>query len=382
MPNPVEPNTDDFLDKHLPGDSKAVTDLRRGIFRHNLWHRQASGRVHCTLITGETGTGKYRLSKLLVQHAAWSRQGGGDIPAPEALSQAAANLARVLLTAIPDTLAEAILFGHTKGAFTGADRDRVGVFGDDEIENILLDEVGDASPALQGKLLEVIEDRTFHKLGTKPSEVLKTDARILLATRADLHRLVREGKFREDLYWRIMPFRLHLPAVRDRADEIPVLMTRMLAEHIRGLNMGALGLPGTPALQPADREFAQAYSWPGNLRQMSDALLAWLVAGTRASLREIVESGPQGFIGDSGPTVGEIVQTRLEDIVAKRRDPYAKLGECWKEIEREVKEALYRCCVEKGLFDGEQLKFMFNDQKIENIRSALSTCRPSTQENI
>ncbi len=373
-------DTDDFLKRHLPGDTLGAKKLRRSVFRQNKWHRLASGKVRCSLLTGETGTGKHRMARLMVQHDAWSQQGGGHVPTPEALARATANLSRVLLTAIPDNLAEAALFGYAKGAFTGADRDRPGLFSDEDVKNVLLDEIGDATPALQGKLLEVIEDKTFHKLGAKPSEVQTTDARILLATRADLHTLVREGKFREDLYWRIMPFRLHLPAVRDRPDEIPLLMARMIAEHIKDLNLAALDLLATPALNASDIDFAKGHHWPGNLRQISDSVLAWLVQGATMSLRDVVESGPQGFQAGTGPGIADIVKTRLDDIIAGRRRQYGKLGEFWEDIEREVKEALYNVCIERNMFDGGQLQFVFKDQDLKNIRSGLSKCRTSDQE--
>jgi len=377
MPEQRATDSDDFLTTHLAGDTPDAISLRSGVFQQNLWHRLATGRLHCTLLTGETGTGKFRLAKLMVQHDEWSRQGGGDVPTPEALSQATANLARVLLTAVPDNLGEAALFGHTKGAFTGAEQERDGVFSDEDVKNVLLDEIGDASYALQGKLLEVIEDKTYRKVGGKPSEIRKTDARVILATRADLHALVREGKFREDLYWRIMPFRLHLPPLRDRPDQIPLLMRRMIAEHVKGLNMDALGLTASPALQRADIEFAKTCPWPGNLRQLSDSLLAWLVRGATVSLREIVDSGPRGFLGDAGPLVAEMVRARLNDVIAGRRQQYAKLGDVWADIEREAKDALYQLCVEKNVFDGAQLQFIFKEQKLENIRSGLSNCRSS-----
>jgi len=370
-------DTDEFLNQHLPGDTTGAKELRLGVFRQNKWHRLATGKLHCSLLTGETGTGKYRLAKLIVQHDAWSRQGGGHVPPGEYLAQQTVKLSRVLLTAVPDNLAESALFGHVAGAFTDAKKDQPGVFSDKEVENVLLDEIGDASAALQGKLLEVIEDKTFRMLGGKPSDVKKTGARILLATRGDLHTLVRDGKFREDLYWRIMPFRLHLPPVRDRPDEIPVLVKRMIVEHTKDLNLAALGLPAAPALQPADVEFAKAFHWPGNLRQMSDTLLAWLVQGATVSLREVVESGPHGFQAGAGPSIAEIVKARMHEVLAGQRPQYGKLGEFWEDIEREVKEALYNLCIERNVFDGGQLQFVFKDQDLKNIRSGLSKCRAS-----
>jgi transcriptional regulator with AAA-type ATPase domain len=382
MPQTRDPSTDDFLDRHLPGKTPDAVFLRHGIYQQNKWHRLATERLHCTLLTGETGTGKLRLAKTIVQHDEWSRK-TEKVPTPEALAAAAVNLSRVLLTALPETLAESELFGYVKGAFTGANRERDGVFSDENVRNVLLDEIGDATPAIQGKLLEVIEDKTFRKLGAKPSVVKKTNARILLATRADLHSLVQEGRFREDLYWRIMPFRLHLPAVRDRPDEILLLMQRMISEHIKELNLEALGLGSPPKPSAGDIAFAMGYHWPGNLRQMSDALLAWLVDGVGATFQEIVERGPQGF--GTAPAVGiaEIVRGRLKDVVENRRNRYGKLGDFWRDIEKEVKEALHYWCIQQNLFDGEQLKFIFKDQPLPNIRSELSKCnKPSTDEEV
>lgn len=332
------------------------------------------------MLTGETGTGKYRLAKLMVQHDAWSRQGGGDVPPAEYLNQQSVKLSRVLLTAVPDTLAESALFGHVAGAFTDAKKDQLGVFSDLEVENVLLDEIGDASPAIQGKLLEVIEDRTFRKVGGKPSDVQKTSARIILATRADLQGLVRQGRFREDLYWRIMPFRLHLPPVRDRRDEIPLLMKRMIDEHVKGLNLTALGLPAAPSLQDADIDFAKEYPWPGNLRQMSDSLLAWLMRGPTIGLREVVESGPQGFSADIRAAIAAIVKARLDAVVARQQLQYGRVGDAWKEVEGEVKAVLYYWCVERNVFSGAELEFIFKHQTLKNIRSALSKCRPPARE--
>src|SRR5262249_36776062 len=110
----VSDDSDNFLETHLPGTSPAMQQLRAQILKLNRWHRLATGRVHCALITGETGTGKGRLAKLVVQHSAWDAQSrdGNDVPSAAALGTATANLAAVLLTAVPDQLAESELFGH------------------------------------------------------------------------------------------------------------------------------------------------------------------------------------------------------------------------------------------------------------------------------
>src|ERR1700677_5184257 len=179
-----------------------------------------------------------------------------------------------------------------------------------------------------------------------------------------------------------MPFRLHLPPVRDRPDEIPLLMQRMIAEHIKELNLEALSLNLPTTLNAGDLAFAKDYNWPGNLRQMSDSLLAWLVDGATATLQEIVEKGPQGFCAAPAGAIAEIVRGRLTDALDGRGQRYDKLGDFWKAIEKEVKEALHYWCIQQRHFDGDQLQVMFKDQKLPNIRSELSKCKLSTDEEV
>lgn len=374
----ADAKTDEFLDKHFPGSSAAIQTLKATLFDLNRWQRLAAGKVHCVLITGETGVGKYRLAKLLVQHTEWTRQ-PGDVPSPEALAAATANMVRVLLTAVPDTLAESELFGHVRGAFTGAHREKPGVFGSENVQNVLLDEIGDASLALQGKLLEVIEDGTFRRVGDDPSAVQKTQARILVATRENLEDLVAEEKFREDLYWRVMPFRLHLPPLRERTEEIPELLRRMIDEHVKGLPLEALDLPEKPALTNGDIEFARGYAWPGNLRQMSDAVLSWLIGGCLGRFEDIVTlCVPLPNRGMSRGIAAE-VRNRLQAVLSGKRQGYQTVGELWQELVRDGKRCLYRSYKQKE-FTAEELQQLFTEQAIKNIRSELSGYRSLTEE--
>jgi DNA-binding NtrC family response regulator len=370
--------TDDFLDMHFPGNSPAVQALRAGLFDLNRWQRLAPGRIHCALITGETGVGKYRLAKLLVQHTEWTRQ-PGEVPTPEALAAATANLVRVLLTAVPDTLAESELFGHVKGAFTGAQRDKPGVFGGENVRNVLLDEIGDASLALQGKLLEVIEDGSFRRVGDDPSAVQKTQARILLATHQNLEEQVADRHFREDLYWRVMPFRLHLPPLRERVEEIPELLRRIIEEHIKGLPLEALDLPEKPALTESDIEFARRYAWPGNLRQMSDAVLGWLIGGCQVSFQIVVTLSIPDPHRASGRAIASELRQRLRAILGGQKQPYQTVGELWQEMVKDGKVCLYRSYKQKE-FTAEELQQLFTSQTIKNIRSELSGYRSLTEE--
>ena len=197
------------------------------------------------LLTGETGTGKEVVARAIHRHGrrAWR-------------AFVAINCA-----AIPGELLESQLFGHVRGAFTGAVADRAGSFRDAEGGTLFLDEIGDMAPALQAKLLRVLQERVVTPLGGRPVAV---DVRILAATHRDLERAVREGTFREDLYWRLGVVPLALPPLRERlADIVP------LAEHFLALASSG----GTPKrLSAAAAARLLSHSWPGNVRELRNAM--------------------------------------------------------------------------------------------------------------
>ncbi|MEL6997909.1 MAG: sigma 54-interacting transcriptional regulator [Pseudomonadota bacterium] len=200
------------------------------------------------LIIGESGTGKELVAQAI--HADSAR---ADRP-----------LIRVNCAAIPRELFESEFFGHVKGAFTGAVRDRVGRF---ELANggtIFLDEVGEIPLELQGKLLRVLQERTFERLGE--AETHETDVRIIAATNRDLASAVADGDFREDLYFRLNVFPIHLTALRDRPEDIPPL-----AVHFSKLSARMLNLP-EPLLSRSNVETLTGYSWPGNARELANVI--------------------------------------------------------------------------------------------------------------
>lgn len=365
--------TDEFLDAHVPGATSELGQLRARISDLNRWHRHAPGRIRCVLITGETGVGKYELARLIVLHDQWSRS-PEELPAPAALARGTAPLTRVLLTALPGTLAEAELFGHIRGAFTGATRDHSGVFGDTKVKNVLLDEIGDCSLDLQAKLLQVIEDSTYRPIGAPPSVIRRAEARIFLATRRPLAELVERGLFRDDLFYRIAPFRLHLPPLRQRASDIPVYIERMIEERIRDLNLPVLGLPALPAVAGDDLEFALRYPWPGNFRQLADAVQCWLLCACRMSFREVVEQMETVTSTQNGG-VAAIVRERLTAVLAQRRNPYGKVGDLLDEITGDVRAAMYHAYHEE-IIDKHDWKRVFAEQSLSNIRSAISGFGP------
>ncbi len=198
------------------------------------------------LITGETGTGKEVVARALHRHG---RRAKGPFVA-------------VNCAAIPAELLESLLFGHVRGAFTGAVSDRAGSFREADHGTLFLDEIGDMAPAMQAKLLRVLGDRMVTPVGGRPVAV---DVRVLAATHRDLARAVRDGGFREDLFYRLGVVPLHLPPLRERlADIVP------LAEHVLALSAGPGGAAKRLSAAAAARLIA--YPWPGNVRELRNAM--------------------------------------------------------------------------------------------------------------
>ena len=199
-------------------------------------------------IYGESGTGKEVLARAI--HFA-----GKGLPA---------GFVAVNCAAIPESLLESELFGHVRGSFTGAERDREGKFSAASGGTILLDEIGDMPLPLQAKLLRVLQERVFEKIGSNAP--LPVECRIIVATKRDLAGLVASGRFREDLYHRINVFPLTIPPLCRRKDDIPILCSHIL-EQLRQ----HLGKP-VPGISPKALEAMLAYRWPGNVRELHNCL--------------------------------------------------------------------------------------------------------------
>jgi two-component system response regulator HydG len=202
----------------------------------------------CVLVRGESGSGKELVARAI--HRASPR---ADRP-----------LVSVNCAAIPADLMESQLFGHKKGAFTGADRDHIGFFQQADMGTLFLDEVGELTPEGQAKLLRILEGHPFLPVGA--THEVSVDVRVIAATNQDLQKYVREKRFREDLYYRISVFELHLPPLRDRGSDIDLLVNFFL-DHFRRLH-------GRPYLTLTDAARAKllAYHWPGNVRQLRNVL--------------------------------------------------------------------------------------------------------------
>jgi DNA-binding NtrC family response regulator len=216
----------------------------------------------CTvLITGETGTGKEVAARAI--HEASRRKGG--------------QFVAINCSALPENLLESELFGHVKGAFTGAQQLRVGRFEQANHGTLFLDEIGDIPLDLQTKLLRVLQEREFERLGS--SESIQVDVRIIAATNVDLRELVKRGQFRQDLYYRLNVVPVHMPPLRQRVNDIPSLVQHFLNKICKdeGIEVKSVSSDGMRSLMNRD--------WPGNVRQLENAVeMAVAISGDRMVL--------------------------------------------------------------------------------------------------
>ena len=248
------------------------------------------------LLTGESGTGKEMVARA-VHHAS----GRADGP-----------FVAINCAALPDTLMESELFGHERGAFTGADRQKPGRFELASGGTLFLDEVGELSPGVQAKLLRVLQEREFQRVGG--TATLRADVRLIAATNRDLTREVAGGRFRDDLYYRLNVFAIHLPALRDRGDDVLLLADRFVSD------LGARMAKGDVGLSRDAREALLRHTWPGNIRELQNAVERALIVSDGGLL-----TAAQLGIGQAIPH-GEI-SPRTQPIPAADAAPARPLAE-------------------------------------------------------
>ncbi len=231
----------------IVGSHPAIVDVYKAV------GRVAALRIP-VLVLGETGTGKELVARAL--HLFGAHPDGPFVP--------------VHCGAIPDALLESELFGHRKGAFTDAHRDRVGALAQADGGTVFLDEIGEISPVFQVKLLRFLEDGVVTPLGADGGE--KKDVRVVAATHRDLKRMVADGRFRQDLYFRLAGYEILIPPLRDRLSDLPLLV-----EHFQRQAERDLGKP--PAAPPALAALAalEAYPWPGNVRELAHVIRRLLI---------------------------------------------------------------------------------------------------------
>jgi two-component system nitrogen regulation response regulator GlnG len=236
-----ETGTDPDAENGIIGSCPAMSEVYKAIGR-------VAAQDVPVLITGESGTGKELAARAIYQHG----------------SRAHAPFVALNCAAIPETLLESELFGHEKGAFTGATQRRIGKFEQCSGGTLFLDEVGDMPLALQAKILRLLQDQTFERVGGNGT--IHTDVRLIAATHRDLKAWSADGRFRPDLYYRLGVFTIHLPPLRERDDDLPQLVRHYLRRFSRELGREVREV-ATDALERLRR-----YSWPGNVRELQSVL--------------------------------------------------------------------------------------------------------------
>ena len=225
---------------------------------------KAIGRVAAqnvpVLITGESGTGKEVVARAIYQHG----------------ERAKAPFLALNCAAIPEQLLESELFGHEQGSFTGADRRRIGKFEQVSGGTLFLDEIGDMPAALQAKLLRVLQEQAFERVGG--NETIHCDVRLIAATHRDLAVWSAEGKFRPDLYYRLGVFTIHLPPLRERGEDLPLLVRHFMRRFSRELGREV------EEIAPESLDRLRGYHWPGNIREMQSVLKQALLQASGAVL--------------------------------------------------------------------------------------------------
>jgi transcriptional regulator with GAF, ATPase, and Fis domain len=207
------------------------------------------------LIQGETGTGKELIARAIHRNS----------------PRRAKRFVAVNCGALAETLLESELFGHEKGAFTGATTRRIGVFEAADGGTLFLDEVGEISPSTQIRLLRVLQEGEFQRVGGSSS--IRVDVRVISATNQDLTDLVKKGRFRQDLFYRLNVFPIRMPPLRERADDIPLLVAHFVEACNRRMNKRVTGV------SPQAMALLMAYGWPGNVRELENVIQRMMVVG-------------------------------------------------------------------------------------------------------
>jgi len=283
------------------------------------------------LLRGESGTGKELVARA-VHH--YSRRAGRPFVA-------------VSCAAIPGTLLESELFGHERGAFTDAKERKLGKMELAHGGTFYLDEVGDMPVELQSKLLRALQERTIERVGGQ--ELIRIDVRVLAATNRDLESLMREGRFREDLYYRLNVVTVNLPPLRERRRDVPLLVEHFLAKH--GAELGERGI----APDALDR--LVGYDWPGNVRELENVILRAMVMATSAVI--LPEHLP---IGPVSAAASVAVDASLEEIIEK------KLLDCVRGLRHHARANLYELIV--GLVEKPLLRAVLRETRGNQLRAA------------
>jgi two-component system response regulator AtoC len=284
------------------GGSGGLVTQNEGFLAVLALARKCAGSDATVLITGETGTGKELLARLI--HEASPRARGPFI--------------RVNCAALSEGVLESELFGHEQGAFTGAHKSRRGRFELAQNGTLFLDEIGDISPKVQVNLLRVLQEKEIERLGG--STTIRVNARVVTATHRDLGRLARDGRFREDLFYRLNVVPIEVPPLRQRAEDIGPLVRHFIEKH-------ATGAPVRPSVPPDVVAHLARYGWPGNVRELENLVQRALVlsAGPELTLDDFrfnlsFDAASPSADDPSGPAPAERVSPRAEARQAEREE--------------------------------------------------------------
>ena len=291
---------------HTPEDSEDIEELSDAVYfvaaspamrRIRDQVRQVASVDVPVLMLGESGTGKEVVARLIHKLS----------------PRAHRPLRKVNCAALPGELLESELFGYEAGAFTGASRSKPGQFELCDKGTILLDEIGEMPPGLQAKLLHVLQDKSFCRLGGR--SMVSVDVRILAATNIDVEHAIASRTLRPDLYYRLNAFTLRLPPLRERREEIPLLLRHFMAFHAQ--RYGRAALPVSPDLVAA----CVRYSWPGNLRELENFVKRYVILGDESLvLSELNAAAPAPSPADPGPRMKPACGGDLKALVRGLKD--------------------------------------------------------------
>jgi nitrogen regulation protein NR(I) len=285
MSEPVQLGTAGHARDAIVGNSRSMQSIYKEIGR-------VAAKPVSVLIRGETGTGKELIARAIYQHS-------DRINAP---------FVAINCAAIPETLLESELFGHERGAFTGAESRRIGRFEQADGGTIFLDEIGDMTPITQVKLMRVLQEKNLQRLGGK--ETIPVDVRVIAATHRDLEAAIKQNQFREDLYYRISVVVLNLPPLRERKEDIPDLIRFFLQKY--GVEFGVKN----PTIHSDAVEFLQIQPWPGNVRELENVTRKMLLLAQSYTISVEHVRAALAKVNLPAPSVEKSLQAYADELLA------------------------------------------------------------------
>jgi nitrogen regulation protein NR(I) len=301
MSEPVQIGTSGQTRDAIVGNSRSMQSIYKEIGR-------IAAKPVSVLIRGETGTGKELIARAIYQHS----------------DRVNAPFVAINCAAIPETLLESELFGHERGAFTGAESRRIGRFEQADGGTIFLDEIGDMTPITQVKLMRVLQEKNLQRLGGK--ETIPVDVRVIAATHRDLETAIKQNQFREDLYYRISVVVLHLPPLRERKEDIPDLIRFFLQKYAVEFSVK------NPTIHSDAVEFLQIQSWPGNVRELENVTRKMLLLAQSYTISIEHVRAALAKINLPAPSAEKSLQAYADELLAAAQrgelaDAHARLHE-------------------------------------------------------